>query len=369
MGALTILLQLTLSVVFLVAGTNKLRDQTHTRETLLEFGVPGSATKALGILVPIVELAVAVLVITPAISWFGSLLCAVLVTLLTVVLAYNLIKGRRPACNCFGQAGSQPIGVHTLARNLIFALISFWLLLVSEHEAYASNWHQAWTFLSDLTPIISGAVAFGSWFSFQLFKQNGRVLLRLEALERAVIENGVHRRVDRSMVMGSSGMPIGTEAPDFHLLESMTGRSTSLSDLLAVTKPIILVFVNPGCGPCVTLVPRLVEWQAEFKDELTFVIITQGGIDVFQKAFGISVGGVRLLTQDGNELSNIYGVHGTPGAVLILADGKVGSQVALGADAIWGIIHDVTEVASRNPDTEVVVNRITLPSVESASTI
>src|SRR6266571_3913788 len=97
--------RLVLSLVFLVAGFTKLADRTGSRQALLDFGVPARLATPGGLLLPLAELAVAV----------------ALLLLFIAGIAFNLARGRRPECHCFGQVSSRPIGWSTLLRNLVLA--------------------------------------------------------------------------------------------------------------------------------------------------------------------------------------------------------------------------------------------------------
>ena len=44
-----------------------------------------------------------------------------LLSLFVIAIAANLLLGRRPDCNCFGQIKSTPIGWTTVVRNAVLA--------------------------------------------------------------------------------------------------------------------------------------------------------------------------------------------------------------------------------------------------------
>src|SRR5262245_34564156 len=100
-------------------------------------------------------------------------------------------------------------------------------------------------------------IGFGCWLFMQLMRQNGRVLLQLEALEDSVAEmaesleeghaarNG-HRPLARSKI-NRDGLTKGTEAPDFRL-SALEGGELSLADYRG--RSVLLVFSDPHCGPC-----------------------------------------------------------------------------------------------------------------------
>src|SRR5437764_9791152 len=62
-----------LAVVFLVAGLAKLADLAGSRQAVRDFAVPSQLATALGTLLPLAELTVAVTLLLPATAWWGAL--------------------------------------------------------------------------------------------------------------------------------------------------------------------------------------------------------------------------------------------------------------------------------------------------------
>ena len=97
-----------------------------------------------------------------------------------------------------------------------------------------------------------GLIVAGCWLGWQLLRQNGRLLLRLEALEK---------RLD-ALEFGEdeppTGLPVGSEAPAFELPD-LAGQTRSLVQYRG--EPVLLLFFNPACGFCRELVPRLAASQ------------------------------------------------------------------------------------------------------------
>jgi uncharacterized membrane protein YphA (DoxX/SURF4 family) len=115
-----------LAVVFVVAAAAKLADLRGTRTSVAALGIPAPAARLVGTALPVVELSVASALLIPDTARIGAVAAAVLLSVFSGAIAVNLARGRRPACNCFGQLRSQPIGVPTLIRNL--ALLGLALL-------------------------------------------------------------------------------------------------------------------------------------------------------------------------------------------------------------------------------------------------
>src|SRR4051812_34394082 len=103
MDAALLLARLTLVAVFLVASVAKLADREGSRQAMLDFGVPAPPARAVGTLLPIAELAVAVALIFPSTAWVGALAAAVLLLMFVEGIGVSIARGERPRCHCFGQ--------------------------------------------------------------------------------------------------------------------------------------------------------------------------------------------------------------------------------------------------------------------------
>src|SRR5712691_8780273 len=88
----------------------------------------------------------------------------------------------------------------------------------------------------------------GCWLGWQLLRQNGRLLLRLDELEKRLNE------LEFGEGDEPAGLPIGTEAPAFELAD-LAGQRKSLTQFRG--QPLLLIFFNPACGFCRELAPKL----------------------------------------------------------------------------------------------------------------
>ena len=96
--------------------------------------------------------------------------------------------------------------------------------------------------------LVWAVILVGAWLGWQLLRQNGRLLLRLDELEK---------RLDELEFGGADepeGLPLGTEAPAFELAD-LAGQRKSLAQLRG--QPLLLIFFNPACGFCRELAPKL----------------------------------------------------------------------------------------------------------------
>ena len=51
-------------------------------------------------------------------------------------------------------------------------------------------------------------------------------------------------------------------------LPGLDGPPLSLQQLLRAGRPLLLVFADPDCGPCIALAPRIAEWQRDHAADL-----------------------------------------------------------------------------------------------------
>jgi thiol-disulfide isomerase/thioredoxin len=120
----------------------------------------------------------------------------------------------------------------------------------------------------------------------------------------------------------AAGLPVGRRAPAF-ALEDVHGERVTLDSLSAYDRPVILLFVNPGCRPCNALLPEIGRWQKEHADELTVAVVSRGGAE--ENRDKVSAHGLaNVLLQEGWEVAEAYRARGAPSAVVVLPDGAVG---------------------------------------------
>jgi len=62
-----------LALVFVVAGAAKLADREGSRQAIIDFGLPSTLAAPLGLLLPLVELAVAASLLPASTAWWEAL--------------------------------------------------------------------------------------------------------------------------------------------------------------------------------------------------------------------------------------------------------------------------------------------------------
>jgi thiol-disulfide isomerase/thioredoxin len=318
---------------FIIAGIAKLRDREGTARTLIAFGVPGALSAPVASVLPIVELIIASLLCSSMTAWFGATSAVILLLLFTAAIGYSLMRGRTPACNCFGQVSAAPISRFTLLRNLLLTGCAMFISVTLPKGAGLgfSEAVKALSLREVLLALAVPLIATEFGLMLQMLKQQGRILGRLDQLDfQTAGEISVTAAAIESVP--PQGLPIGALAPNFGL-DNLERETITTRSLLSVGRPLVLLFMNPECGPCVSLMPEVAGWMQDPSVHFQFAIISEGTPEDNRKK-GESLDPKRTLLQQKREVADAYNAWGTPAAVLVRTDGKIGSSVAQGADNI-----------------------------------
>lgn len=348
-----LLLKSVLVATFALAAISKLGDWRAFREGLADFGVPQWLRKPVGYLLPAAEAAVALLLVPVASAWFAGLAAAFLLTAFTLMIGLNLARGRRPTCNCFGQASARPIAVSTFVRNAVLTACAVAFVALERSSANGATGAQGpgWVAQHELAWVIvvllGLVLALLTWFNLDLLRQQGRLMLRLDNLELRMDKLGVAGLPQTAAAAALPGLDIGTLAPEFSATNMSDGVST-LARFLAFGRSVVLIFSDPECGPCATMLPRLLKWQSELDERVTLVVVTRGRKDDNRaKLAGFRPENVLLQTD--REIGASYRALITPSAMSINRQGLIESPLALGEFAIADLLQQLTP--SDDPNT------------------
>jgi peroxiredoxin len=215
------------------------------------------------------------------------------------------------------------------------------------------------------------AILAGGWLGWQLLRQNGRILLRLDELEKRLNE------LEFGGGDEAKGLALGSDAPAFELPD-LTGERKSLAQFRG--QAVLLIFFNPYCGFCREMMPKLAafnegstgHWPVPAGDSpggtasapatsmgsvttpdaagLPFgespngaggspalprlLILSTGDAEKNRQFFAEHKVGCPVLLQNDGEVAKAYQANGTPAGYLVSADGKIASQLAIGAEAL-----------------------------------
>jgi peroxiredoxin len=337
MGLVLLIARLGLAAIFVAAAVGKLLDPAGSRDAMVGFGVPASLARPFALMLPLMELAIAALLLPVATAWWGSLGALALLAAFVAAIGVNMARGKAPDCHCFGQLHSEPVGWPTLARNGVFAAVAVTIAVWGRSDPGPSvtGWlgplSNAERALLVAGVLVVLALVVQGWLLVQLMRQNGRLLLRVEALETGAAAGPAAGAVPAVPRARPSGLPVGAPAPGF-ALSGIYGEKLTLDALRAPGTPVMLVFADPGCGPCNALMPEIGEWQRR-ADGPRVVVISRGSIEA-NRAKGTEHALITVLLQADYEVATAYQVAGTPSAVLVNPDATIGSALAQGPDAI-----------------------------------
>jgi uncharacterized membrane protein YphA (DoxX/SURF4 family) len=313
-----------LAAIFVLAAVAKLADRRGMRATLVAFGLPPALAAPGAITLPVVELTIAVLLLPTLTARWGALAAAATLVVFSAAIARSLARGEQPDCSCFGQLHSAPVGPAALFRNLALAGVAVAVAAAGPGRSLSIALAGVDGLAAVAVAALVAILAVQSWFGYHLFRQNGRLLERIRALEK--------RRGEPQHGREHPGLPESTQAPEFELPD-IAGRRRSLEQLLAGGVPVALAFLDPDCGACTPLLPRLAQLRSERAGELELAIVTRGG----QAETRARINGYEfdtVLLQDEHEVADAFRIQRVPSAVLVAPDGRFASPVAVGPSAI-----------------------------------
>jgi peroxiredoxin len=176
-------------------------------------------------------------------------------------------------------------------------------------------------------------IAVGAWLGYQLVRQNGRILLRLEAIDKRLSPHG------DAKPKKERGLRIGTVAPDFELPD-LAGERHELSDFRG--KDLLLIFFNPKCGFCTKMADDLAALPLGGENGRAMpVVVTTGDREENLQLVGRY--GIRctVLLQKEMEVAARFHAQGTPMGYRIDREGRIDSELTIGSEALLKLAESV----------------------------
>lgn len=204
--------------------------------------------------------------------------------------------------------------------------------------------------------IVAVVTALGAWIGFQLIEQNGRLLGRLEGLEQRLSELSTAQPVPQPAAVAPAavapapapaapeGLPLGSPAPAFELPD-LAGTPQRLAGFRG--KKLLLIFFNPRCGFCSRMVPDLAALPVDGRDGRPIpLLVTTGDAEENRKLLAEQNAHCPVLLQQQMEVAGQYRCSGTPMGYLIDEQGRIASELAIGAPALLALAADDSRQAS-----------------------
>ena len=129
------------------------------------------------------------------------------------------------------------------------------------------------------------------------------------------------------------GLVIGDQAPPLKL-PNIEGAVVSLESYLG--SETLVLFWNPHCGFCNHMLRELKAWEANIPTGAPKLLVVSTGSVEDNRAEGLSS---PVVLDSSFSARAAFGVNGTPSAVLVDSEGKIASEVAVGAYAVLKLTH------------------------------
>lgn len=342
MDVLLLGFRLVLSGVLVVSGIAKLFDHAGTAAAYDGFHLPARFRSSVATGLPIVELVVAIALIPARIVPISALLATILFAAFSVVVTRSVLRGERVECNCFGQLSAAPTSWWTVGRNVCLTVLAgtTWIQAIAGTPPSFFGRLSASGTIILLGFILCGAAIGGLTFLvFHLWEQQGRLLIRLEAIEAAP-----DRQLVSAVAIPSPLAATAKPLPALHLT-TLDGHSADLATYYAES-PLLLLFTDPHCGPCTALMPEVHQWQERYDGFFTIAIVASGEPEAIHARLDQhSI--ANVLMQEGKDANKALGVVGTPSGVVIDRQGQVRGEVARGAAAIRDLVTGLVRAQGR----------------------
>jgi uncharacterized membrane protein YphA (DoxX/SURF4 family) len=324
---------LLLAGVFAFAGAAKLLAPAPFARMLAGHGLPPALTPAATRAVPAAELAVAAAIVSGPLTWWGSLAALALLAGFTVAVARDVAQGRTAGCGCFGGQARHGHPLPALVRNAMLAAVAGWLVLQGPNAAGPSP--LAWLGAPRghrLVVLLAAASALA--MAFGLRRRLARAAGESPAASLAPVPATPVPQAPMSSALPpppTAGLPVGRRAPEVDVRRG-DGVQLGLLGLCATSGGLLLVFAEAVHPASQEVLTRLAG-PAPAGGPGLCLVLASGGAPATHPWTATAAGPVELLRE--------YRVPAVPSAVLVLPDGRIGSRLAVGVEAIARLVDEV----------------------------
>jgi peroxiredoxin len=175
---------------------------------------------------------------------------------------------------------------------------------------------------------------------YQVVKQQGRILLRLDTLDRRLANVDGAAETEP----GPEGLAVGTPMPPFRLPD-FDGKTVSLEDYRG--RRVLLIYWGPECGFCELLAPDLARLQGDLRVagmELVLVSLDDAAKNrTLVEETGLKCP-VLLMTETDPLVEQAFREMGTPSGYLLDEQGRVAQRPVVGGEAILALARSAVGV-------------------------
>jgi peroxiredoxin len=222
----------------------------------------------------------------------------------------------------------------------------------------------------------------GTWYTlFQLVRQQGRILLRLDEIDARVasapmlVEPAPAREAqpvaaDAVAYEPPRGIAVGESVPEFRL-RNIHGRNITLESYRG--RRVLLVHWSTQCGFCDMMAPELAGLESQLADNgVDLVLVSYGDAEANIRMAGEYGFHCPVLLQKPGETIAAFSSLGTPVAYLVDENGNVAEPLAIGAEQVPALARraagERTPLPGAKPLSESKIPRDGLPAGTPAPT-
>jgi thiol-disulfide isomerase/thioredoxin len=125
-----------------------------------------------------------------------------------------------------------------------------------------------------------------------------------------------------------AALPLGEPAPEVKLAD-LEGTTVELKDFRG--QEALVLFWNPGCGFCQQMLPEIKQWEENRPEGAPRLLFVSAGTEEANREMKLSS---KVVLDQQFAAGRAFGASGTPSAVLVDAEGRIASEVAVGAPAV-----------------------------------
>jgi hypothetical protein len=329
-------MRMTLAGLFATAGCSKWLELAATRRLLRDFGVSSYLAGILGVMLAGGESLIALAMLPSCSTAFGAVGALVTSTTFAAGLAVQLLRGHHPGCFCFGYQGGKAISWFTFARNAWVMAVSALLIVAgpqTQRSRYVTDFSSG-TVIDQLAfSVATCTLLFGLTLLKPLLRRYLELVKRRWAPRPARALRGSGLIWKEPSDSGVTALTVG-RIPSL-VLRDTTGMSVGLRSVIRGKGPVVLVFTQPGCGPCADLRAALPNWTRDNGIRACVIMISRN----CSKVIGEQEGHYGTLAIcGGREVIDSFAISGLPSGILVLEDGSLGSRLCAGTDAIKALI-------------------------------
>lgn len=325
--------QVLLSLALLVSGASKLPAHRQTVDAMASLRLPVRKlhSQAARIL-PWVEIGLALLVWIPVIPLQITLtiLTALLMITFLVIIGRALSFGVPVECSCFGSLASPTVSKATLARNILLVTLSLVSILAATRGVLAG------AVLDSPLALLSTTIAMVVAIALTVLVLGGSQPTTSE--DAAVAPSPASAAPGEEP--GEDGMLDYLRQPiPYAMLENPDGSHISLRQL-ASHKPVLLLLLTPGCGPCERVMDEVSGWTQEM-GQLLQIRSVLSHKPANPESAGLDRLEGTIAMDPENNIASVFSTRGNPSAVLLGADGLLAGGPVTGGSEVVDFVEEI----------------------------